>query len=449
MKKLLFCVIAFILAASIAHADSYSGGGGSTPTLDEVLTEGASSSVKITLGGTTALTFLSDYGIDEFYIGKKTGVGSYDGIFMDYDSASTLGSAIQINPYYGSAGVYPLRLYRADTNDFVMYLQGGKGAIQYGVPGSFSYAYPVIKANIANAIANGYILELHSGSYGDGENNGIYIKQDSDQGYLYNALEAGCRSNDSTEPCVDVYHEYIGTADSDMVSLKYDFVPSTSSKTRQGSILNIFADSDEGAYATITYDVNMIEMYATATLSGDMIKANNVGTGQFIDYSDNGSPVFSVENDGSVVATGGISFGAGGDEIDAYDEGTWTPTYDGVTTGDCATGTVSVGKYTRIGNTVHADINISVSSCAIAPTGTTRISLPITSSSLSGYKAACSVGYLHQYTLTANNIMTINIPESSGYALLYQYPFTGGASTVAPADINGWVGVFSCDYLID
>jgi hypothetical protein len=135
--------------------------------------------------------------------------------------------------------------------------------------------------------------------------------------------------------------------------------------------------------------------------------------------------------------------------MDTYNEGTWTPVYDGYTTGDCATGTsVAVGKYTQTGNVIHADGIMTVDGCLVTPTGGPYITLPVAASSLSGYNAGCAFGQVSEYPLTASHFMTGIITETAQLIQLNEQTLGNDASVSAPAGV-GWTIIFSCTYLVD
>jgi hypothetical protein len=73
---------------------------------------------------------------------------------------------------------------------------------------------------------------------------------------------------------------------------------------------------------------------------------------------------------GILAASAGIALGSGlantaANTLDDYEEGTWTPTYDGSTSATGVTYSVRNGSYTKIGNTVTVSCN-----CVLTNKGT-------------------------------------------------------------------------------
>ena len=136
-------------------------------------------------------------------------------------------------------------------------------------------------------------------------------------------------------------------------------------------------------------------------------------------YNDNGNRNLSIQqdtsgnakvkffkNDGTLTTTidanlGGILFGtdtASANTLDDYEEGTWTPSLGGNTTYHAQT-----GKYTKVGNVVHAAAVIQANSLGTGST-TTVSGFPFTSSNAgSGYQGG-DIGF---YYFLGQNIICI------------------------------------------
>jgi hypothetical protein len=69
----------------------------------------------------------------------------------------------------------------------------------------------------------------------------------------------------------------------------------------------------------------------------------------------NGTDALTIDSSGNVSLT---QVGSG----DFYREGTWTPTFGGLTTNPTVTYTVQTGKYVRIGNFVHVSFELDADS---------------------------------------------------------------------------------------
>ena len=104
----------------------------------------------------------------------------------------------------------------------------------------------------------------------------------------------------------------------------------------------------------------------------------------------------------------GLKFGtdtAAANALDDYEEGTWTPTFGG------ATLTTAVGKYTKIGDTVHVQYHFLMSGGM--PTSTAQVQiggLPFTSSS--SYLSSGSI-YARYYTPNDSTLTTIVMDSES------------------------------------
>jgi len=141
-----------------------------------------------------------------------------------------------------------------------------------------------------------------------------------------------------------------------------------------------------------------------------------------------------------VADTKGIDFsatsGAGTSELLAdYEEGVFTPVIIGTTTAGTGTYNHQIGVYTKVGRSVNYQIHIDWS--AHTGTGNMNISgLPFTSLSLANSYAAAATGFVNNVTLTALNILTLYIGQSSTAIVVMQTPAGGGGSTAVPLDTS-------------
>ena len=113
-----------------------------------------------------------------------------------------------------------------------------------------------------------------------------------------------------------------------------------------------------------------------------VIKTNNSERMQVDDNGVNISNGTLVVNSNNVWADG-ISFDAGTNVLDEYEEGTWTATVDFATTGDLSVVyTSQTGWYKRVGNMVTGGFNLACTPTFTTASGELRINtLPFTSSS--------------------------------------------------------------------
>lgn len=115
-----------------------------------------------------------------------------------------------------------------------------------------------------------------------------------------------------------------------------------------------------------------------------------------------------------VTATAGVRLGSG-TTLANYVEGTFTPVIAGSTTAGTQTYSVQVGRYTRIGNTVHFRLTVAISALDGAAAGGTRITgLPFAANSTSNNRNSAAIGLMANVTQTAAKIaFTAHIDASA------------------------------------
>lgn len=125
--------------------------------------------------------------------------------------------------------------------------------------------------------------------------------------------------------------------------------------------------------------------------------------------------------------------------LDDYEEGQFTPSVIGSTSAGTGTYSTQWGSYTKIGRQVTVQLHIVWS--AHTGTGNLKIGgLPFTAigATNNGY-ACCSIGLLNNIALSANNVATGYVLNSSTEIDMTQYPIGGGAATAIPIDAAGGV----------
>ena len=128
--------------------------------------------------------------------------------------------------------------------------------------------------------------------------------------------------------------------------------------------------------------------------------------------------------------------------LDDYEEGTWTPTARGSTSGGTATYSQQVGRYVKIGKMVQIQ-------CYLIWTGGTGTGLmtigglPFTADSASGNYALVG-GYISDITMTAGNVCYYGVYPNSSVINVDQTPVGGGSATNVPYDASGSLGVTLC-----
>jgi hypothetical protein len=123
--------------------------------------------------------------------------------------------------------------------------------------------------------------------------------------------------------------------------------------------------------------------------------------------------------------------------LDDYEEGNWSPTIIGTTTGGTGTYDKQQGFYTKIGRVVTVQGHIKWT----AHTGTGNMTLgnfpfPTSATADRGYSAG-TIGYFTGLTLAADHYATLLAEHvSSSFALIVENPVGGGTSQTAPIDTN-------------
>jgi hypothetical protein len=156
--------------------------------------------------------------------------------------------------------------------------------------------------------------------------------------------------------------------------------------------------------------------------------------------SGSASPVerLRITSTGQVrLAGAGITFNgdtAAANELDDYEEGTFTPTVIGGTTAGTATYAAQAGHYTKIGRQVNFAVYISWSSGT--GTGELRISgLPFTIANLNSW--AVSVGISDGVTTSANTVIGGYAVQAGSYIAMTNTLVGGGTLSLTTYDAAG------------
>jgi len=120
----------------------------------------------------------------------------------------------------------------------------------------------------------------------------------------------------------------------------------------------------------------------------------------------------------SILPSGGITFNgdtAAANALDDYEEGTWTPRYEALTTDfSSVTYVVQDGFYQKVGNTLHTWLRLRISSYTGSPAGLVVVAgWPFTPSG--GVYQAGTIAYSTGWTNSPQNIYT---QTNQGYAML-------------------------------
>lgn len=135
------------------------------------------------------------------------------------------------------------------------------------------------------------------------------------------------------------------------------------------------------------------------------------------------------------VTTSGLSFDAGSNFINDYEEGTWTPTLDFATTGDLSNAySTQSGTYIRIGNLIFVSCNLIVTPTHTTASGELRIGgLPYSS------VARCSlvIGYMDADITWPTNYtqLAMRTPASQSYAVLRAHKTATNSTNIQASNV--------------
>ena len=132
---------------------------------------------------------------------------------------------------------------------------------------------------------------------------------------------------------------------------------------------------------------------------------NSGNTSERMRIADNGSVLIGTSTSGSAVAgdlvvNGGVFLGgtAAANELDDYEEGSFTPSFSA--SGCSFNYTQRFGNYTKVGRVVHCKIFMRAQSSGSTSQDLKITGLPFTSSNTSGLFASCTFGQIYRVDLT-------------------------------------------------
>jgi len=183
----------------------------------------------------------------------------------------------------------------------------------------------------------------------------------------------------------------------------------------------------------------------SAVYGNDFLAFNVGGSGTTerlrIDSSGNvGVGVTPSAGNGAIQLSAGVGFpatqvaSANANTLDDYEEGTWTPVFQGTVTVGTYVYSTQVGRYTKVGNLVTVFGHLLISSITTAATGVMRIGgLPFTTSSVDVY-AAATVGYTDLITISSG---TLALSVNTGGVVIDMYRIISGAGIgfITPSDL--------------
>jgi hypothetical protein len=120
--------------------------------------------------------------------------------------------------------------------------------------------------------------------------------------------------------------------------------------------------------------------------------------------------------------------------LDDYEEGTWTPVFQGTVTNGTYVYSTQVGRYTKVGNLVTVFGHLVIGSITTAATGVMRIGgLPFTTSSVNVY-AAGTVGYTDLITISSGTL-ALSVNTSGVVIDMYRIISGAGVGFITPSDL--------------
>jgi hypothetical protein len=169
------------------------------------------------------------------------------------------------------------------------------------------------------------------------------------------------------------------------------------------------------------------------------------GTTPRLTIASTGAATFSsgIGIGGATATTGGIQFPTtevnvnNANNLDDYEEGSFTPVVVGSSTAGTATYSAQNGRYVKIGRAVNFNLYCDWS----AGTGTGNLyigGLPYVADA-AGIYPACAIGETSNITLSANGIMTARVQISNTLIFISQYPAGGGTTSSVSYDGAGYV----------
>jgi hypothetical protein len=128
---------------------------------------------------------------------------------------------------------------------------------------------------------------------------------------------------------------------------------------------------------------------------------------------------------------------ANANNLDDYEEGTFTPTIFGATTAGTGTYSTQGGRYTKIGNTVTVAGFLVWS--AHTGTGSMKMGgLPFNSINESDKQSCFALSEIGNITTAASNILTLQMVNGVSEAFFGRTPVGGGADAAVTLDTAGY-----------
>ena len=147
-----------------------------------------------------------------------------------------------------------------------------------------------------------------------------------------------------------------------------------------------------------------------------------------------GNVVMGTANKGIDFSINSEATGMTSELLNDYEEGTWTPVFQGTTTNGTYVYSTQVGRYTKVGNLVTVFGHLVISSITTAATGVMRIGgLPFTTSSANVY-AAATVGWVDLITISSGTL-ALSVNTAGVVIDMYRILSAAGVGFISPSDL--------------
>ena len=147
--------------------------------------------------------------------------------------------------------------------------------------------------------------------------------------------------------------------------------------------------------------------------------------------------------DGHISFPATQSASAGANDLDDYEEGTFTPAIADVASGDGTSKSqvyaTQVGRYTKIGNRVFYSIRVKITDLGTMTTSNSAfiVGLPFTTNSTIGSNGVASFGFCASLALPNASESLTGFPTTNGtYMDLYTWDATGGPTALLISELS-------------
>ena len=226
--------------------------------------------------------------------------------------------------------------------------------------------------------------------------------------------------------------------------------------------LNVDGISSAGTGLTFRGLATSVSTSDTGRGCVDIYGAKKSGTGLAVladtenlnAFSNGGTVKAVIKGNGDIVSQGGLRVGGGTDILDTYEEGTWTPElWDSTlaTEGTPPTYSVQVGTYTRVGDVVHIQGRIQISSLGGLATGQViRLgALPFASENTTDSYPALTVGRGNGLNVASGGTVGGWFTVGTSYITLTTWDSTVGTTDLLVSEFSATGDImFSATYKV-